>query len=77
MDLSVCAAKVQERRRLEIAEAMEHFYQTGNRQAVIVTFTFPHKKLMKLKDLLTKQADGFHNFEEGKTMGQVQSKTLL
>ena len=70
----VCAAKVQERRRLEIAEAMEHFYQVGNRQAVMVTFTFPHKKLMKLKDLLTKQAEGFTILRKGKQWDKFKAK---
>ena len=53
---------------------MEHFYQTGNRQAVMVTFTFPHKKLMKLKDLLTKQADGFTILRKGKQWDKFKAK---
>lgn len=73
----VCAAKVQERRRLEIAEAMEHFYQVGSRQAVMVTFTFPHKKLMKLKDLLTKQAEGFTFLRKGKQWDKFKSKNAF
>lgn len=70
----VCAAKVQERRRLEIAHAMEHFYQVGNRQAVMVTFTFPHKKLMRLADLLDRQADGFTLLRKGKQWDKFKAK---
>lgn len=73
----VCAAKVQERRRLEIAEAMENFYQAGDRQAVMVTFTFPHKKFMKLKDLLTKQADGFTILRKGKQWDKFKAKNCF
>lgn len=70
----VCAAKVQERRRLEIAQGMEYFYSVGGRQSVMVTFTFPHKKLMKLKDLLTKQAEAFKFFRKGKQWDKFKDK---
>jgi hypothetical protein len=62
----VCAAKIQERRRLEIAQGMEFFYQAGNRQAVMVTFTFPHQKHMPLLELLLKQRAAFTYLRKGK-----------
>lgn len=73
----VCAAKVQERRRLEIAQAMEFFGWSGNRQAVMVTFTFPHKNLMKLKDLLTKQSEAFKFLRKGKQWDKFKEKNFF
>lgn len=73
----VCAAKVQERRRLEIAKAMEHFYKTEKRQAVMVTFTFPHKNFMKLKDLLNKQAEGFNFLRKGKQWDKFKEENCF
>lgn len=70
----VCAAKVQERRRLEIAQAIEHFYKVGSRQSVMVTFTFPHQKKMMLKDLLTKQSEAFKFFRKGKQWDKFKGK---
>lgn len=70
----VCAAKVQERRRLEIAHGMEFFYKTGNRQAVMVTFTFPHQKHMPLIELLLKQRDAFKYLRKGNTWDKFKEK---
>ena len=47
----ICANKIQEIRRQEIAHAMAHFY-SQNKQAVMITFTFPHTHNEALKDLL-------------------------
>lgn len=73
----VCAAKVQERRRLEIAKAMEHFYKKGERQAVMVTFTFPHKNFMKLSDLLNKQTEAFKFLRKGKQWDKFKEKNCF
>lgn len=73
----VCAAKVQERRRLEIAKAMEYFYQIGDRQAVMVTFTFPHKNFMKLSDLLNKQAEGLKFLRKGKQWDKFKEENCF
>lgn len=51
----VCAAKIQERRRLEVAQAMDKAYQEG-KKCIMVTLTFPHLAFDKLGDLLKKQA---------------------
>lgn len=50
----VCAEKIQERRRLEVAKVVDWSYANGH-QCAMVTFTFPHTKNQKLKTLL----DGF------------------
>lgn len=47
----ICANKIQEIRRQEIAHAMAHFYSQA-KQAVMITFTFPHTQNEALKDLL-------------------------
>lgn len=60
-----CAAKVQERRRIEIATGMDYMYQNG-KKAVMVTLTFPHTKRDNLKELLIAQRDAFKLLRAGK-----------
>lgn len=52
----ICTAKVQERRRIEVEQAME-WAKAAGLTAVMVTLTFPHRSFHRLADLLTKQAD--------------------
>lgn len=61
---TVCAAKVQERRREEIAEAIAWAYK-HNLQPVMVTLTFPHQHWHKLSDLIEQQADALHRLRAG------------
>lgn len=61
---TVCAAKVQERRREEIAEAIAWAYKNGL-QPVMVTLTFPHQHWHKLADLIEQQADALHRLRAG------------
>ena len=51
----VCASKVQERRRVEVAKGMEWAYSKGL-QPVMVTLTFPHYAWQDLPTLLEQQA---------------------
>jgi hypothetical protein len=51
----VCTAKVQERRREEIAQGIEWAYKSGY-QPMLVTLTFPHYAWQKLSKLLEQQA---------------------
>lgn len=60
-----CAVKVQERRRLEIAKAMDHFYDKGNMKAVMITFTFPHAFGDDLEAMLERQAGAFKRLRAG------------
>ena len=69
----VCAAKIQERRRLEIAQAFDHAYATG-RKVVMVTFTFPHYANDRLADLLAKQADAFKRLRQGAPWKRLKDK---
>lgn len=60
----VCSAKVQERRRLEIAEAVAWAYRNGL-QPVMVTLTFPHYAWQQLCDLIAQQADALQGLRAG------------
>lgn len=52
---SVCSAKIQERRRVEISEGVAWAYKSGYK-CVMITLTFPHLVSDDLGDLLDKQA---------------------
>ncbi len=60
----VCAAKVQERRREEIAQAIDWAYEQGL-QPVMVTLTFPHYAWQNLGDLIAQQADALRRMRAG------------
>jgi plasmid rolling circle replication initiator protein Rep len=60
-----CAAKIQERRRVEIATAMDHMYEHG-KKAVMVTLTFPHSKRNNLQGLLDAQKQAFVYLRKGR-----------
>lgn len=60
----VCAAKIQERRRLEVAKAFDYAYE-NEKKVLMVTFTFPHYSWQKLKDLLDQQSASFVRFRKG------------
>lgn len=60
----VCAAKIQERRREEIAAAINWAYDEGL-QPVMVTLTFPHRAWHKLRDLLDQQAMALQRLRAG------------
>lgn len=63
----VCAAKVQERRRLEISQAFDWAYNKNkNKKVILVTFTFPHQRTDELKALLEKQKDAYRRLRSGK-----------
>lgn len=63
----ICANRIQEQRRAEIAQAMKFFYgkQDHQKQAVMVTFTFPHNANDQLKELLTKFSKALKDFKSG------------
>lgn len=60
-----CAAKIQERRRLEVSDAMDKAYAEGL-QPVMVTLTFPHCAFQSLDELLSKQASALAQLRAGK-----------
>lgn len=68
----VCAAKVQERRREEIAQAIDWAY-LNKLQPVMVTLTHPHKAWHELGQLLEQQADALHRLRAGAPWGRVKA----
>ena len=65
-----CAAKVSERRRIEIAQAFDWAYQNG-KKAVMVTFTHPHRSSQPLADQLRMQADAFVRLRRGEPWRRI------
>lgn len=70
---AVCGSKVQERRRLEIAKAMEWAYARGL-QPVMVTFTNPHQVSDHLPTLLKQQAFAFAKLRAGEPWRRFKEK---
>lgn len=70
---SVCAAKIQERRRAEIEEAMAWAKAEGL-MPVLVTLTFPHRSWQRLDDLLRMQADAFKRLRRGNPWGKLKDR---
>ena len=68
----VCAAKIQERRRLEVAQAFDWAYSNG-KKVVMVTFTFPHYHWQRLADLLPKQAEAYKRLRAGKPWDKLKT----
>ncbi len=67
----VCAAKIQERRREEIAKAIAWAYKRGL-QPVMVTLTFPHTIRQSLRELRDQQADALHRLRAGNPWVRVK-----
>lgn len=63
-DCPVCGPKIQERRREEIAKAVQWAYDKGL-QPVMVTLTFPHYSWNKLSVLLKQQAFALQRLRAG------------
>ena len=69
----VCAVKIQERRRQEIAKAINYAY-ANDLQPVLVTLTFPHSKSQTLSQLLPMQADALARLRKGKLWDQFKAE---
>lgn len=65
-----CAAKVSERRRVEIAQAFEWAY-THERKVVMVTFTHPHRSSQPLADQLRMQSEAFKRLRAGEPWKRI------
>lgn len=66
----VCAAKIAERRRLELQSAMSQHQASGG-SVQLLTLTTPHTRFDKLEDLLAKQAQAVQSFLRDKTVKKV------
>ena len=75
----VCAAKIQERRRLEVAEAFNWAYDRAKRncKVIMVTFTFPHYVWHRLADLLWMQADAYKRLRRGAAWERIKNRSGL
>lgn len=60
----ICAARITEVRRQEIATAIDEAYKLGY-QSAMITFTFPHNNTMSLEDTLNKQSKALALFRKG------------
>lgn len=69
----VCAVKIQEKRRQEIALAIDYAYK-NNLQPVLVTLTFPHEKTQKLSDLLKMQANALSRLRKNKSWDNFKNE---
>jgi hypothetical protein len=69
----VCAAKIQERRRIEVAKGFDWAYE-NDKKIVMVTFTFPHYVWQKLNDLLAMQQDAYRRLRSGKAWTNKKQK---
>lgn len=69
----VCAARITEVRRQEIAQAIEGAYKLGY-QSAMVTFTFPHSSQMPLEDTLKQQAKALALFRKGNVWDTYKKK---
>lgn len=67
----VCGPKIQERRREEIAKAVDWAY-ANDLQPVMVTLTFPHYAWNKLSKLLDQQALALHHLRTGSPWGRFK-----
>lgn len=72
-DCPVCSAKIQERRRSEVAHMMDWAYRKGF-TVTMVTFTFPHYGWQSCKDLLDKQKLAFAKLRSGSVWSNRKSE---
>ncbi|WP_166525000.1 protein rep, partial [Pseudomonas sp. CAH-1] len=70
----ICAAKVQERRREEVAKAVA-WAEAEGLQSVMVTLTFPHYAWHILGDLVKQQADALHRLRAGSPWARFKTAT--
>ncbi|WP_368924386.1 protein rep [Comamonas aquatica] len=69
----ICAARITEVRRQEIATAIDEAYKLGY-QSAMITFTFPHKNTMSLEDALDKQSKALALFRKGNVWDTYKKK---
>lgn len=72
----ICAAQIQERRRAEIAKAVDTAYgnKEQNLKAIMVTLTFSHKHYEKLDELLKAQGVALGKMRSGKPWQKIKKR---
>jgi hypothetical protein len=71
----VCAAKISERRRIELARAVEQHTQVGG-SVLLVTFTYSHQREDNLKELLNKQSKAMQWFYRHRDYKELKSRYM-
>lgn len=69
----VCAAKIQQRRRIEIAQGFDWAYNNGKKM-IMVTFTIPHYENQRLAELITKMREAFSGLRAGKPWAKITQR---
>lgn len=72
----ICASRIQERRRLEIEQAIQWAKAQGL-VPVLVTLTFPHRAWQSLAELILQQRDAFKRFRSGRLWMKVKPIGLI
>ena len=72
----ICASRIQERRRLEIEQAIQ-WAHSHSLVPVLVTFTFPHRSWHSLRDLIHQQRAAFKRLRSGKAWMSVKPVGLI
>jgi Replication protein len=72
----ICAAKISERRKLELKQAHDLHLAEGGKIALL-TLTFSHKKTDKLKDTIQKFGQATQKLFRGKRYDNIRSKMGL
>ena len=70
---AVCSAKIQEKRRVEIAIGMNWAYSNG-KKCVMVTLTFPHYSWQHLEDILKHFAYALNLLRGGKLWTKIKNE---
>jgi len=71
----VCAAKISERRRVELARAVEQHTEAGG-SVLLVTFTYSHQREDDLKELLNKQAKAMTWFYQHRQYKELKKRYM-
>lgn len=70
----VCAVKVAERRREQIAQAFDYAYnRRRGKKMLMVTITFPHTRWQRLDRMLDQQKDALRRLRSGKVWQRIKS----
>lgn len=72
----LCASIIQERRRAEIAQAIE-WAEAQGLVVLMVTFTFPHTHFNSLNSLILNQRDAFTRLRKGKAYAKLKPSGLI
>lgn len=69
----ICAAKISERRKLELKQAFD-LHKSDGGYIALLTLTFSHKKTDRLKDTLSKFTNASAKFRSGKRFHKIREK---